>query len=106
MNNEHQNSPEPAQTTEESGWYYLVGEKTCGPSTTEQIRSFIASGALPLQTYVFRDGMKDWAMVREVPALLLRRQTNKEPDLMAGEACVPAVKSCVHVWRGKAGRLK
>ena len=44
-----------------ASWYYLVGHKTCGPSTTEEVRSLIESGAIINATYVFHEGMKDWA---------------------------------------------
>jgi len=43
------------------GWYYIVGDNTCGPITTEEIRNLIASGAIINGTYVFHEGMKDWA---------------------------------------------
>lgn len=71
MNNDNTQQPEtansPTQATgannpgEAMQWYYLVGDKTCGPKTTEEIRGFIKSDALPNSTFVFREGMKDWA---------------------------------------------
>lgn len=42
-------------------WYYLIAAKTCGPNTTEEIQNLLSSGAIPASTYVFREGMKDWA---------------------------------------------
>ncbi len=42
-------------------WYFLIGDETCGPSTAEQIRNCLSSGAIPNDTYVFHEGMKDWA---------------------------------------------
>lgn len=34
-------------------WYYLVADKTCGPSTTDEIRHYIVSGATSLDSRYF-----------------------------------------------------
>jgi len=48
-------------------WFYLAGDKTCGPSTTEDIRRFIASGAISSDTFLFREGMTGWTKANLLP---------------------------------------
>lgn len=68
MSNENRAEPPfihnpPEVLPEEDGlqWYYLAGDKTFGPCVTSEIRQLITVGQLPSDTYVFREGMTDWA---------------------------------------------
>jgi hypothetical protein len=77
LNDENQQGPEvreqlattPVPNKDENAvqWYFLVGDKTCGPATTTELRTVLASGAIPNNAYVFREGMKDWANANAVP---------------------------------------
>jgi len=40
-----------------------------GPYTIPQIQQFIASGQITKQTYVWRQGMAQWAFAESVPEL-------------------------------------
>jgi len=42
-------------------WYYLEGDQTRGPSSTEEIKALLTAGSIPSSTFLYREGMKDWA---------------------------------------------
>ena len=48
-------------------WFYLVCDKTCGPSTTQEVRNLMQSGGIMNATYVFHEGMKDWTKAYSLP---------------------------------------
>jgi predicted Zn finger-like uncharacterized protein len=52
---------------EEAVWYVAVGEEQQGPYTTVQIREYIQTDQLDPESYMWRDGMEDWAPVAQVP---------------------------------------
>jgi TM2 domain-containing membrane protein YozV len=53
-----------------SGWYVLKpGGTPSGPSTAEDVASWLRTGALPHNTKVCRVGDSSWAKVHEVPEL-------------------------------------
>jgi hypothetical protein len=47
-------------------WYYLDGDKTCGPKTAEEIQNMLSSGSIPASTWLFREGMTDWAKAKSM----------------------------------------
>ena len=56
----------PKAPSEPLEWYYLDGDKTCGPNTTEEIQYLLSSGSIPVSTWLFREGMKDWAQAESL----------------------------------------
>jgi TM2 domain-containing membrane protein YozV len=53
-----------------SGWYVLKpGGAPSGPSTAEDVATWLRTGALPFNTKVCRVGEKSWSRVHEVPEL-------------------------------------
>ncbi len=55
--------PEPAR------WYHLQGEEQHGPIALAEIRELVLAGTVSPGTYVWADGMPDWLLAREVPAI-------------------------------------
>ena len=50
-------------------WYHLQGETQHGPMGLAAIRDLVLDGTVDPETYVWADGMPDWLLAREVPAL-------------------------------------
>ncbi len=55
--------PEPAR------WYHLQGEQQHGPIGLEEMRRLVMEGTVRPDTFVWADGMPDWLLAREVPAI-------------------------------------
>jgi hypothetical protein len=55
--------------TQPARWYYLHGELRSGPLMLEHVRELVLNGTIGPDTYVWADGMPDWLLAREVPAL-------------------------------------
>jgi hypothetical protein len=55
--------PEPAR------WYHLQGEEQHGPIDLETIRALVLDGSVGPDTYVWADGMPDWMLAKDVPAI-------------------------------------
>lgn len=59
-------------------WYHLQGEEQRGPVGLDVMRRLVIDGRIDPDTYVWADGMADWAPARRVPAITppeeLRRQ--------------------------------
>ena len=45
----------------------LPGDVTLGPATTDELLKQFMAGTLPLLTYVFKQGMKDWSKASSLP---------------------------------------
>ncbi|MDZ4816668.1 MAG: DUF4339 domain-containing protein [Verrucomicrobiota bacterium] len=63
-------------------WYYSDGTNQLGPITTEEIKAKIASGALPLNTIVWKAGMTNWTPLNNISELI--EPKNVEPPLTPG----------------------
>jgi len=50
-------------------WYTAVNGQTQGPMTLEELGQQIRHGQLNVQSYVFKQGMSDWAVLGQVPEL-------------------------------------
>jgi len=53
-----------------SDWYYLSGSEQNGPVAESDLQHFFATGQLPAETLVWRDGMENWAAAGQVPGLI------------------------------------
>ncbi len=58
---------EPPPPPSEALWYYMHGTQRLGPVPTSTMAGMVRTGALPLSTMVWRDGMSDWQMLSAVP---------------------------------------
>lgn len=57
---------EESSTVDATEWHIVVDGEQQGPYTTEQIKEYITTGSLALETLVWRDGFDDWIPAREV----------------------------------------
>jgi hypothetical protein len=51
----------PSAEPSSAKWYFLEGDQTRGPNTTDEITALLSAGSIPASTFVFREGLKDWA---------------------------------------------
>lgn len=51
-------------------WYYLVGQRQVGPVSREEVRSAVQRGEISPASYVWSEGMEQWAPAASVPGLL------------------------------------
>jgi predicted Zn finger-like uncharacterized protein len=60
-----------AQQAEDEGavWYVAVGQDRVGPVTANDVQSYIDQGQVASASFVWCDGMDDWAPLESVPAL-------------------------------------
>jgi uncharacterized protein (TIGR00266 family) len=64
-------------------WYTAINGQTQGPVTEEELGRQIRGGQLNAQSYVFRQGMSDWAILGQLPELqpyLLPPAVDPAPD--------------------------
>ncbi|EOS61123.1 hypothetical protein C815_00688 [Firmicutes bacterium M10-2] len=54
---------EPVQ--EEAEWYYVANNASTGPFTEEQMKAYIEQGILKATTYVWKNGMEDWVILKK-----------------------------------------
>src|ERR1700716_331031 len=52
-----------------SEWYYILDETERGPVSEDDLKHIFASGTLPLNTPVWREGMEDWTAAGDCPDL-------------------------------------
>jgi hypothetical protein len=50
-------------------WYVLVDGQQTGPFSLADVRARVLDGDVGPETYVWADGMDDWRLARETPAL-------------------------------------
>lgn len=55
---------EPAQE-EEAEWYYVANNASTGPFTEEQMKAYIEQGIVKATTYVWKNGMEDWVILKK-----------------------------------------
>lgn len=60
-----------AQQADDEGavWYVAVGQERVGPVTANDVQSYIDQGQVAAASFVWCDGMDDWAPLEAVPAL-------------------------------------
>jgi hypothetical protein len=51
-------------------WFHLEGRERRGPVTLAAIRELVLEGSLGPDDHVWADGMDDWRLIRDVPALV------------------------------------
>ena len=55
-----------------SDWYYAVNNEQKGPVNESEIKTQLASGKLPPDSLVWKDGMDNWTPASQVPAFAFR----------------------------------
>lgn len=55
--------------TEPARWYHLQGEQQVGPLDLAAMRKLVMDSTVAPDTYVWADGMPDWLLAKEVPAI-------------------------------------
>ena len=75
-------------------WYYLRGEQQVGPVSQEAIHQAAWRGELTAQTYVWSDGMAQWAPAGTIPGLLpdMAAPPMQAPPPMPSSAPYPVVQ--------------
>lgn len=64
----------PILQNEQKQWFYSQNGQSMGPFSDADMQSFIEQGVISLDTYVWKNGMQDWKLYRDVfgaPAGLL-----------------------------------
>ena len=46
--------------------FALVNGQKCGPYRTEEISSFLESGQMDGETYIWKAGMTDWKQIKDI----------------------------------------
>lgn len=79
-----------------SDWYYAVNNEQKGPVNESELKTQLATGKLPADTLVWKDGMENWTPAAQVPAFVFR-----EPPVPATYAKLGATPAVVET--AKAG---
>jgi len=56
-----------------SDWYYAANNEQKGPINESELKADLATGKLPGDTLVWKDGMDGWAPANQVPAFTFRQ---------------------------------
>jgi hypothetical protein len=62
--------PKKSLGTDGTGWWYLKAGKAIGPVTIDTLREILIRNPDAATTQVWRSGVEDWALAREVPSLM------------------------------------
>jgi hypothetical protein len=68
----------------EKKWFIFVKDKHEGPFSIDELQTRILKGALPAETYVWKEGMSDWKMTSALPEfqiILARLKENLKPSI-------------------------
>ncbi len=75
-------------------WYHAVGGSPVGPVTQADLLRLLGKGEITLETWVFEEGMTDWAPLRQAMADVLPETVAPAPAPAAAPLPAPAsVKS-------------
>ena len=72
-------------------WYMAIGGQQVGPVSQDDIITSIRGGSVAADTLVFTAGMKDWAALKDVPALAQYLPGAAAPAAPAGVPAPPPV---------------
>ncbi len=73
---------EPVDDTQ---WYYVKNQESVGPFSTAEITSFIRSGEVNEDTYVWKDGMAEWLQIKYTEFNTVASQPQPEPETSSEE---------------------
>jgi hypothetical protein len=88
--------PEPgyavAPPQESSDWYYELNGNPTGPITFAAMQQMVASGEIPAQNRVWKEGMDDWAPAETIPGIATAPQS-----ATGGFAIQPETPAATHI---------
>ena len=87
------------ESVNERQWFVYLGNHHEGPFSVEEVQSRISKGVVGPESYVWRDGLSDWMMLREVSELghlLVAGAVTELPEKSAEPAVVPLVAELSH----------
>ena len=61
------NLPAPEDQSAGIEWFFVKDGEQAGPASANEIETYIATGQITDDTYLWREGMDDWLRYREVP---------------------------------------
>ncbi len=68
-------------------WQYIIGDQQLGPVTSEQLLQLAANGDISPETYVWTEGLEDWALAAQVEGLFPAGGNEaQEPQTIPGGA--------------------
>src|SRR5690606_10280531 len=50
-------------------WFLFANDSQTGPYTADEVKSMVAVGKIGAESFVWKDGMKDWEKISTVPEL-------------------------------------
>jgi len=82
-------------------WYTAIGGKQEGPFSDARLRELVGGGTVTADTWVWCDGMTDWAKAAAIPGLL--PPTRRPPQMPAGPSAqrpgaTGALATTVRTW--------
>jgi len=80
-----------------SDWYYAADGEQKGPVNESELKADLASGKVPADTLVWKDGMDNWTPANQVPAFSFRAPPApakvQPPAAAASTSAAPATKA-------------
>jgi predicted Zn finger-like uncharacterized protein len=73
-------------TASASEWYVVIDGEQAGPMTPDEIEAQVASGRINTESFVWRDGMGDWSVLREVDIFRHLGQQHEEEATQIAES--------------------
>ena len=61
-------------------WYYAAGSESRGPFDLAEMSQKLHSGELTPQSYVFKQGMSNWAFLKDVPEIMQAMSAGTSPS--------------------------
>lgn len=61
-------------------WYYAVGSDAVGPVSQADLLRLVGRGEISINTYVYEEGMEDWATLKEAMSDYLPEELTETPS--------------------------
>lgn len=87
------------------GWYYAKDDQQFGPVTAAQLKQLAATGELSSDCRVWRDGMKEWKLVSDVPGLAAVLKPDPVPSVAPSPTAPRLSEATAPEPKGLADRL-
>ena len=81
FNNTNSNTPTPPPPPKSEQWFIAQNGSSKGPFNKEQLKMMVKSGEITKDTYLWRDGFKDWQRAREVASELFASMPPPPPPM-------------------------
>jgi len=60
-------------------WYYAVGSEAVGPVSQADLLRLVGRGEITINTYVYEEGMEDWATLKDAMSDYLPEELTETP---------------------------